>query len=152
MCSAPCVSLLGCSPPTPSANQFAQWGQDDESERARGPFQLNGLCAGIVGHSHGGNLCWGRLAGAGSDRSGNQRLLGSVLLGGTALQDALVPIFAVAGSKVFSLGVSGGVFTSAEAEELAGTITASGVGFIASVMILAVTTAVLGGHGRLRCR
>ena len=31
MCSAPCPSLLGCSPPTPSASQFAQWGQDDES-------------------------------------------------------------------------------------------------------------------------
>ena len=141
----PCPNILGCNPPTPTADQFVQWGQDEENSDLKGLFSspnyAQALTAIQTAETFGGAVAGAAVTGAAISAS-----MGS-LFAGTALQEAIFP-FAGLVNYVTS-GVAAGTVTAADAaaaaEAVAGGLTASGVGVIIAAIIFAVTTATLEG-------
>jgi MBG domain (YGX type)/IPT/TIG domain/PKD domain len=144
LCSAPCLSVAGCSPVTPSSGQFEQWGQDDESNGLQSLFDSTSYAQGLSAIQT-AETFGGAVAGAAATGAVISTPMSSLFIG-SALQTSL---FAVYGTNNlgYGVGLSGlGAFdTAAEAAEVAGAVTAGGVASIVSVVILAVTTAVLEG-------
>ncbi len=146
MCSAPCFTELGCSPSTPSSDQFEEWGQDDESDELQSLFNSTSYAQTLSAITT-GEIFGGAVAGI----AGTAGLAGvaistslSTALSGTALQTALFPYAAKAVTALVN-GVRTFITTADQAAVIAGAETAASASAIVGIVIFAVTTAVLEG-------
>ncbi|HXW77987.1 MAG TPA: hypothetical protein VEJ84_00735, partial [Acidimicrobiales bacterium] len=140
-----CTSILGCAPPTPSYDQFVQWGQDDENNQLNNELFDTPAFAQEANNiatleTFGGAVGGGLAAGLGVSFS----LSASGVLAGSALQQALFPFASRVGYS-FVQGTFEALTTADAAADVAGGLTAAGVGAIVGIVIVAVTTAVLEG-------
>jgi hypothetical protein len=135
-CFTPCTSFLGCTPPTPSYDQFVKWGDADANNSLMSSAQYV-QAAGTLAT---GLAFGGAVVGAGLTGVAVSSALSGVLVG-SALQEAIWPFL---GSTIEEI-VEEGVMTATEAAEFAGELTASAVGAVVSVVIVALTIAIMGG-------
>ncbi len=138
-CYTPCTNLLGCSPPTPTYDQFVKWGDAAVNSQLFATRDLAQVSRDIaVGATFGGAAVAAGVVGVALSSA-----LASVLVG-SALQVAIFPFLAIPIGSTFT-GVSSSFLTVEGVSELAGAVTASGVGFIAGVAIAAIAIAALQG-------
>jgi hypothetical protein len=140
-CYAPCPSILGCKPPTPSYDQFVKWGEADATYAFLNSKQYVYAASSIALDAGG---LFGALAGAAAAGAITSRALAtSQVLVESAFQNAVYPYLQ---RKLVQALTSRIVSASVEAvtETVSATI-ASTVGFIVGIVIDAVVTAVLEG-------
>jgi hypothetical protein len=131
-CYTPCTSLLGCTPPTPSYDQFVKWGTAD-AEKA-----FNSPAYAAVANSVAEALA---LGGATVASTASGVVISSSLPGaleGTSLAAALSPYGGVSSGEVAALG------SDALAEASAG-IAATEVAGVVAIVIAAIAVAVIEG-------
>lgn len=132
-CFTPCTNLLGCTPPTPTYDQFVKWGEADVNNAL---FNSADYAASARSMAVGLSLSAAVVASAVTGVALSSAL-SSVLIS-SALQVALFPYMALPWG-------TGGALTVGEAAALGGSVTAGAVAFVVSVVILAVVAAVLQG-------
>ena len=143
-CFTPCTSILGCAPPTPSYDQFVQWGtaDTDDSEFDNASFAAVsndvaeglGFGAAVVGAAVTGVVLSSTLAGA---------------LSGTALSAALAPIAAQTAAGITRAAAQilaeTGVDLAENLAEVEAGVAAADVGGIVSIVLVAIAAGVIEG-------
>lgn len=147
-CYTGCTSILGCTPAVPTSDQLTQWGEDDENNALSAQYFATPAFAQMSHEVAIAPEFFGTLAGAGVTYAGLSQGLAGVFYGSKALSQALVPNAAQvyeAGAFSAEPGSAAEEAALAAADTIYGETVASSIGFIASVVIAAVTTAVLQG-------
>ncbi len=137
-CYTPCSSILGCAPPTPSYDEFVQWGTDDADDSE---FDTASFAA--VSNDVAEGLGFGAaVIGAALTSVVMTSALGEALTG-SAFAAAVAPYagLTAAGRAIF--GVAGEA--ADELAEAAAGVLAADAASIAGVLILAISTAVIEG-------
>jgi hypothetical protein len=137
MCYGPCTDLLGCSPNTPSYDQFVQWGDTDVNNQIMDNTDYMAQAMEIaVGATFGSVALGTGVAVAGAAASG--ALASSVPY---AIAQSLFQVFYSASGAFGSLGV-GPDMAAAAAEALSAELTVSGIAGAVGIIIAAVAIAV----------
>jgi hypothetical protein len=157
-CYAPCPSLLGCDPPTPSYDQFTKWGAataDDALFNTTGFANVAHAAAVAAGISG--------VAVAAGTGVGISSALASVM-NGTAFQQAVFPFAArvnettseqaiadaeaaaeAAGEDAAAAAEEAEAEVAAEAAEIGGETAAAGAGAVVGALIFAIVVGVIEG-------
>jgi hypothetical protein len=138
-CAAPCPSLLGCTPPTPSYDQFTKWGEADVNNAL---FDTADFVTASRDIAYGVSFFAAVSAAAGAAVALASGLAAVSGLASSAIATALFPFAAAA----VDFAVEGGVAIGAsEAAAIGGSVVAASVAAVVAIVIVAIVIAVLQG-------